>query len=207
MGIRSAESAGLAGTWVAIVKLVLLLKAFGLVAPVAAQDAQIAAAVGRAAAISQVERSTEVTVSLATSVNSARASSGGWATLSLWNDQLNSRWHWTPEVMGGVLQSRHGDDSYRRTIVFAGGGLRLRYRRLVMASGLVITSGRTPALSTRHQFVSTLGLKLSRSLTLEYRHLSNASTGGHNGGEDLLTLSMTLPLKPHRDTATTVARQ
>ncbi|MGH8153932.1 MAG: hypothetical protein ACREP0_01640 [Rhodanobacteraceae bacterium] len=79
-----------------------------------------------------------------------------------------------------------------RPAFVAGGGARYRFfRRLFVSEQIIATSVRTSALSSRFEFMTTLGVHVGRFLLMG-RHISNAHLigGGPNHGETMLLVGV-----------------
>ncbi|TAN08624.1 MAG: hypothetical protein EPN38_01440 [Rhodanobacteraceae bacterium] len=95
----------------------------------------------------------------------------------------------------GWIGSHHtGQGRLDRSVWVAGAGLRYRFfRHLFVSEQITATSTRTSALSSRFEFMTTLGAQVGR-LTLMARHMSNAHLigGGPNHGETMLLIGIAL---------------
>jgi lipid A 3-O-deacylase PagL len=111
-----------------------------------------------------------------------------------------SRWTWAPDVSLGYIGGREGQgvrryaDSHpgtRDDVWLLGAGARLRYGQVgdwyhpfffsFQAAG---QSGRTQALSSGYEFISTLGWQW-KFLSLQIRHVSNGGFTEPNRGETM----------------------
>jgi len=94
-----------------------------------------------------------------------------------------------PVATLGRVGSHHATQGgLNRAVVIAGGGVRYRFwRRLFLSEQIVATSARTSALSSRFEFMTTLGVRMGPVLLMG-RHISNAHLigGGPNHGETML---------------------
>lgn len=93
----------------------------------------------------------------------------------------------------GWVGSHHVDrGDLDRSVVVGGAGARYRFLGPVFVSEqIVVTSTRTSALSSRFEFMTTLGVRLGRFLLMG-RHISNAHLigGGPNHGETMLLIGV-----------------
>jgi hypothetical protein len=114
----------------------------------------------------------------------------GWVSW-LGEPREQARWHWRPELTGAVVGARTTDGTRRGSVPVAGAGLRAGFGGFFVGGSLALALAdhRTPELSTRRQFISTVGWRHER-VAVVYRHISNGSTGGPNGGEDLLAVAL-----------------
>lgn len=114
----------------------------------------------------------------------------GWVSW-LGHPREQRNWHWRPEVTGAVIGARTSGGTHHGSMPVAGAGLRAGFGGFFVGGSLALALAdhRTPELSTRHQFISTLGWRHER-VAFVYRHVSNGSTGGPNGGEDLLAVAL-----------------
>lgn len=103
--------------------------------------------------------------------------------------------HFSPIATLGYIGSHHtsrGD--LNRSVVLAGAGARYRFwRRMFVSEQVVATSTRTVALSSRFEFMTTLGIQVGPALLMA-RHVSNAHLvgGGPNHGETMLLVGLHL---------------
>jgi hypothetical protein len=118
-----------------------------------------------------------------------------------------SRFTWSPDVSLGWINGRDGQDlrKYRHpgttdSIGLLAGGARLHYgdegdwyHPLFFSFQAAAQTGRTQALSSAYEFVSTLGWQF-RYLTLQVRHISNGSFQQPNRGETMALVGIRLPL-------------
>lgn len=113
-----------------------------------------------------------------------------------------SHFTWSPDVsmgwIGGRNVDRYRDGPYRTTdpIWLIAGGARIRYgdasgwfRSLYFSFQPAVHSGRTQALSSAYEFVSTLGWQ-GQHLNFQIRHISNGSLHEPNRGETMLLIGM-----------------
>lgn len=109
----------------------------------------------------------------------------------------DSAFSWAPDVSVGAITGRdmtcYGLSRYGVTdnVYLVAAGARFHYadegrwyHRLFFSFQPALQTGRTMALSTRYEFVSTLGWQ-GRSVSVQIRHISNGSTGGPNRGETM----------------------
>ncbi|GAP65550.1 Lipid A 3-O-deacylase [Mizugakiibacter sediminis] len=95
---------------------------------------------------------------------------------------------WAPAFALGHVDARGDDprDRLDRTVWLGAGGARLYlWRDLYAGFQLAATAGRTDALSTPYEFVSTLGWQ-GRHWQLMLRHISNGDFRKPNHGETML---------------------
>jgi hypothetical protein len=93
------------------------------------------------------------------------------------------------EFMAGHIQSRSRfSPVHSPNVAFAALSKRLSWRGWFVQGGIAVTDSDTEALSHHWQFMTGGGYRFNRHWTLSLRHLSNANTGGHNRGENLLML-------------------
>ena len=92
-------------------------------------------------------------------------------------------------AMSPAIRDSH--PTTRPDVWLLAGGVRLQYgqagdwyRHLFVSFQPAVTSGRTQALSTAYEFVSSLGWQ-GRHLSLQIRHISNASLHQPNRGETM----------------------
>ena len=109
----------------------------------------------------------------------------------------NSRFSWSPDVSLGWIDgralSRYDDNRYstRDQIWLMAGGARIRYgdpgdwyRSLFFSFQPAMHTGRTLALSSPYEFVSTLGWQ-GRRFSVQIRHISNGDLHRPNRGETM----------------------
>jgi hypothetical protein len=109
----------------------------------------------------------------------------------------DSRFSWSPDVSLGWLDGRNiarfdgGRYTTRDQIWLLAGGARLHYgeaddwyRPLFLSFQPALHTGRTQALSTPYEFVSTLGWQ-GRRFSLQVRHISNGNLHHPNRGETM----------------------
>jgi hypothetical protein len=77
----------------------------------------------------------------------------------------------------------NGDD-----VFLAGAGLRKHFGGFFFGGAVGWVSQQNEFFSTSYQFVTSLGYARGH-WALAYRHISNGNSGGHNDGENLLSLS------------------
>jgi len=118
----------------------------------------------------------------------------------------NSRFTWSPDVSLGWINGRDGLDvrKYQHpgttdTVWLLAGGARLHYgdgsnwyHPLFFSFQAAGQSGRTQALSSVYEFVSTLGWQF-KYLTLQVRHISNGSFKQPNRGETMALAGIRFP--------------
>lgn len=103
----------------------------------------------------------------------------------------SNRWHFEPVGTLGVVLARHTrKDDLHHTVGLAGGGVRITvgpHPEWFVSEQLAATSTRTDALSTRLEFMTSVGWQRGRFILL-LRHISNATLfgGGRNLGETML---------------------
>ncbi|MEO8778371.1 MAG: lipid A 3-O-deacylase [Rhodanobacter sp.] len=113
----------------------------------------------------------------------------------------DSAFSWSPDVSLGFINrrdiARYSGSRYSTNdnVYLAAAGARFHYgeashwyHHLFFSFQPAVQSGRTQALSTHYEFVSTLGWQW-RDLSLQIRHISNGSTGGTNRGETMLLVA------------------
>lgn len=99
---------------------------------------------------------------------------------------------WAPIATVGWMGSHHTDRGHLNRSVFLGAaGARIGFRRLFLSEQLTATSIRTSALSSRFEFMTTLGLQLG-PVMLMARHISNGQLigPGPNHGETMLLVGV-----------------
>lgn len=114
----------------------------------------------------------------------------------------DSRFSWSPDVTAGWIDSRdlarYRGDPYgtQDAVWLLAGGARFHYgaandwyRSLFFGAQLALQSGRTLALSSAYEFVSTLGWQGQR-FSLQLRHVSNAGLHGPNRGETMALIGV-----------------
>ena len=119
----------------------------------------------------------------------------------------NSRFSWSPDVSLGWLDGRDisNYDNYRYDghrystrdqIWLAAGGARIHYgdpgdwyRSLFFSFQPALHTGRTLALSSPYEFVSTLGWQ-GRRFSVQVRHISNGDLHRPNRGETMALLGV-----------------
>lgn len=117
----------------------------------------------------------------------------------------SSPFTWTPDFSVGWIDGRNMP-RYRRAryttsdpIWLAAGGARFRlgtggdwYHALFFSFQPALHTGRTRALSSVYEFVSTLGWQ-GRVASIQVRHISNGSLHQPNCGETMVLLGVRLP--------------
>jgi hypothetical protein len=109
----------------------------------------------------------------------------------------NSRFSWSPDFSAGWINGRDVDryrgasfDTRDDVWLLAGGARFLYgdaddwYRHLFFSFQPAVQSGRTQALSSAYEFVSTLGWQ-GRRFSVQIRHVSNAGLRQPNRGETM----------------------
>lgn len=109
----------------------------------------------------------------------------------------NSRFSWSPEAtlgrVGGrdVARYRYSRYSTSDDVWLLAGGVRLRYaqsdrwyRHLFVSFQPAVTHGRTQALSSAYEFISSVGWQ-GRHFSVQLRHISNGSLHEPNRGETM----------------------
>ncbi|GMU42836.1 MAG: acyloxyacyl hydrolase [Xanthomonadales bacterium] len=93
------------------------------------------------------------------------------------------------ELLGGAIRGRDGQvlEIDRRDNFFVGAGLRKHFGGFFVGAGVAVVARETTLLSSSAQLVTSLGWARSH-LTIAFRHISNANTGGNNDGENLLSI-------------------
>lgn len=118
----------------------------------------------------------------------------------------NSRFSWSPDASVGWIDGR-GIGRFRScrystndSAWLVAGGIRLHYgddadwyRSLFFSFQPALQSGRTQALSSAYEFVSTLGWQ-GRHFNIQIRHISNGSMHEPNRGETMALVGVTLDL-------------
>ncbi|HEX7323823.1 MAG TPA: hypothetical protein VF292_00525 [Rhodanobacteraceae bacterium] len=95
-------------------------------------------------------------------------------------------------TLGWVGSHHAAQGGLDEPVVVAGGGMRYRFwHRLFVSEQIVAASRRTSALSSRFEFVTTLGIHVGPVLLMG-RHISNAHLigGGPNHGETMLLIGV-----------------
>jgi hypothetical protein len=118
----------------------------------------------------------------------------------------DTRFSWSPDVSLGWLDGRAiaRFDANRYTtrdqVWVLAGGARLHYgdasdwyRSLFFSFQPAVQTGRTQALSTPYEFVSTLGWQ-GRRFSVQVRHISNGNLHHPNRGETMALLGMAFDL-------------
>jgi hypothetical protein len=114
----------------------------------------------------------------------------------------DSRWHWSPDVSLGWVQgrdvARYRDARYttKDDVWLLAAGARFQYgndadwyRHLFLSLQPAVTSGRTQALSSGYEFVSTVGWQ-GDHLSFLIRHISNAGLHYPNRGETMALIGI-----------------
>lgn len=91
------------------------------------------------------------------------------------------------EIVGGYIGSRTIESGRIDPTWFVGADLRWTGRWWFVGGGAAFVSETSEVLSSDYQFMTLAGLRYS-DWVLTLRHLSNASTGGRNRGETILTV-------------------
>lgn len=111
----------------------------------------------------------------------------------------DTRLAWTPDISLGWIRGRaidkYRDNGYgvKEDVLLGAAGVRFYCgrqdgsgcRRLFFSFQLALQAGRSMALSTHYEFVSTVGWQW-RVASLQLRHVSNGGTGGPNRGETMV---------------------
>lgn len=119
----------------------------------------------------------------------------------------NSRFTWSPDVSLGWINGRDNAElrkyerpSTKDTVWLLAGGARLHYgdesnwyHPLFFSFQVAGQTGRTQALSSAYEFVSTLGWEW-KYLSLQVRHISNGSFQQPNRGETMALVGLRIPL-------------
>lgn len=118
----------------------------------------------------------------------------------------DSRFSWSPDVSAGWINGRdipkynRLSSSYHTgdRVFLAAAGARFGYgeasdwyHHLFFSFQPALQTGRTQALSTSYEFVSTLGWQ-GRILSFQLRHISNGKTGGPNRGDTMALIGVGL---------------
>lgn len=117
----------------------------------------------------------------------------------------SSRFSWAPDFSVGWIDGRNMP-RYRQaryttsdSIWLAAGGARFRmgtgddwYHALFFSFQPAVHTGKTRALSSVYEFVSTLGWQ-GRATSIQIRHISNGSLHQPNCGETMVLLGVRLP--------------
>ncbi len=114
----------------------------------------------------------------------------------------DSRWSWSPDVSLGWVEgrdvARYRDARYttKNDVWLLAAGPRIQYgddahwyRHLFLSVQPALTSGRTQALSSGYEFVSTLGWQ-GEHLSFQIRHISNAGLHYPNRGETMALIGV-----------------
>ncbi len=114
----------------------------------------------------------------------------------------DSRWRWSPDVSLGWVKgrniTRYNDARYttRDDVWLLAAGARFQYgdgnnwyHHLFFSVQPAVTSGRTQALSSGYEFVSTAGW-LGEHLSFQLRHISNAGLHDPNRGETMALIGV-----------------
>ncbi len=118
----------------------------------------------------------------------------------------DSRFSWSPDVSAGwidgrdVPRYRHSRYTTSDDIWLVAGGARIRYGnagdwypRLFFSFQPALHTGRTQALSSAYEFVSTLGWQ-GRHFSVQVRHISNGSLHNPNRGETMALVGVAFNL-------------
>lgn len=118
----------------------------------------------------------------------------------------DSRFSWSPDVSAGWINgrdvARYRNSRYTTAddIWLVAGGARVRYgdagdwyHRLFFSFQPALHSGRTQALSSAYEFVSTLGWQ-GRRFSLQLRHISNGALHDPNRGETMALVGVAFNL-------------
>ena len=116
-----------------------------------------------------------------------------------------SRWTWAPDVSLGYIEGREGQgvrryqESHPGTkdnVLLLGAGARLHYGQVgdwyhpfFFSFQVAGQTGRTQALSSGYEFISTLGWQW-KFLSLQIRHISNGSFKEPNRGETMALVGL-----------------
>lgn len=114
----------------------------------------------------------------------------------------DSRWRWSPDVSLGWVKgrdvARYRDARYttKDDVRLLAAGARFQYgddanwcRHFFFSVQPAVTSGRTQALSSGYEFVSTVGWQ-GEHLSFQIRHVSNAGLHEPNRGETMALLGV-----------------
>lgn len=116
----------------------------------------------------------------------------------------DSRFSWSPDVLAGWINDRdiakynrlssryHTSDRVFLAAVgarFQYGETQDWYHHLFFSVQPALHTGRTQALSTSYEFVSTFGWQ-ARILSFQFRHISNGATGGPNRGDTMALIGV-----------------
>lgn len=114
----------------------------------------------------------------------------------------NGHFTWAPDVSAGWINGRdlahydHYDYSTRDTVWMLAGGAKFRvgnssdwYHGLFFSEQLAALKGRTLALSTPGEFVSTLGWQTG-PISFQIRHISNGGVHSPNRGETMALIGV-----------------
>lgn len=99
---------------------------------------------------------------------------------------------WSPALTLGFVESRPNTPTVRldeNVWVFAGGARAYLWRDLFFGFEFATTSGKTDALSTPYEFVSSLGWQASHFQVM-LRHISNGDFHEPNHGETMLLVGV-----------------
>jgi Lipid A 3-O-deacylase (PagL) len=127
---------------------------------------------------------------------------------SVFNEQRigSSRFTWSPDVSSGwidgreVQRFRYGRYTTKDSIGLIAGGVRIHYgdaddwyRPLFVSFQPALHSGRTQALSSAYEFVSTIGWQ-GQHFSFQIRHISNGALHKPNRGETMALVGIALDL-------------
>ncbi|MDQ6647456.1 MAG: acyloxyacyl hydrolase [Pseudomonadota bacterium] len=114
----------------------------------------------------------------------------------------DSRWRWSPDVSLGWVKgrdvARYNDARYttRDDVWLFAAGPRFQYgddadwcHHFFFSMQPAVTSGRTQALSSGYEFVSTAGWQ-GQHLSFQIRHISNAGLHNPNRGETMALIGV-----------------
>jgi len=65
-----------------------------------------------------------------------------------------------------------------------------RGNRFEFGFGAIELNHQTQFLTSKYQFMTTLGFRITPRTQIEFRHISNGNTAGANFGDNLITLSL-----------------
>ncbi len=133
----------------------------------------------------------------------------GWGTAAVFVEGVgdarhigNSRWSWSPDLSLGWIEgrnvARYRDSRYttRDDVWLLAAGVRFQHhdadgggRGWFVSWQPAATHGRTQALSSPYEFVTTMGWQ-GRQLSFQLRHISNAGLHEPNRGETLALIGV-----------------
>jgi Lipid A 3-O-deacylase (PagL) len=137
-------------------------------------------------------------------IEGGRSYMDSYGTNTLWAEGVfdaqrigDSRFSWSPDVSLGwingrdVARYRTGQFTTKDDVVLLAGGARFQYgdesnwyRHMFFSFQPAVQTGRTKALSSVYEFVSTLGWQGQR-FSVQLRHASNGGLHGPNRGETM----------------------